>query len=347
MSSLPKLFVVSQIPPLSHPKVRLTHKKSGTYKEDVGASDSIDRIMGTAVAHALKGSITDALKRAARHFGEKLGNTLYQGDFSISKAPLTLQEALDQYDNERAANKFGPSTNKPPSSSNGEACASTDTWQAQKAIESNANQAEQGRSKSEPGASTSKPVSIVKDSLCRKVAIDTKLQLGGAENRQSWIPAVAKTPSASSGPNIPTVSATPAANKFRNSTDSREPINLPKLQMPSSHPNFPPNNGGGPLPPLSSAERLRSQSSMFSGGPFTTDVGNSEKENTFQNAQQQEMGRIARPSTSTGRKFDPYVVDWSRQQPKGVKRPANTSMTPALDAQSGNKRLNSNPYIHK
>jgi recombination DNA repair RAD52 pathway protein len=30
--------------------------------------------MGTAVAHALKASITDAMKRAARHFGDKLGN---------------------------------------------------------------------------------------------------------------------------------------------------------------------------------------------------------------------------------------------------------------------------------
>ncbi|CAB9513976.1 repair protein RAD52 homolog [Seminavis robusta] len=90
--------------------VRLTHKKSGTYKEDVGSSDSVDRTMGTAVSHALKGSITDALKRAARHFGEKLGNTLYVGDFTINKAPLTLRDALDFYDNERENTKFGPST---------------------------------------------------------------------------------------------------------------------------------------------------------------------------------------------------------------------------------------------
>jgi DNA repair and recombination protein RAD52 len=30
--------------------------------------------MGTAIANALKASITDAMKRAARHFGDKLGN---------------------------------------------------------------------------------------------------------------------------------------------------------------------------------------------------------------------------------------------------------------------------------
>lgn len=54
--------------------VRLTHKKSGAYKEDCGAGDSTDKSFGTAVAHALKASITDAMKRAARHFGDKLGN---------------------------------------------------------------------------------------------------------------------------------------------------------------------------------------------------------------------------------------------------------------------------------
>ena len=54
--------------------VRLTHKKSGVYKEDCGAGDSTDKSFGTAVAHALKASITDAMKRAARHFGDKLGN---------------------------------------------------------------------------------------------------------------------------------------------------------------------------------------------------------------------------------------------------------------------------------
>eukprot|EP00544_Gedaniella_sp_CCMP2646_P000174 CAMPEP_0202509328 /NCGR_PEP_ID=MMETSP1361-20130828/52715_1 /ASSEMBLY_ACC=CAM_ASM_000849 /TAXON_ID=210615 /ORGANISM="Staurosira complex sp., Strain CCMP2646" /LENGTH=489 /DNA_ID=CAMNT_0049143545 /DNA_START=44 /DNA_END=1513 /DNA_ORIENTATION=- len=87
--------------------VRLTHRKSGAYKEDCGAGDSIDKSMGTAVAHALKASITDAMKRAARHFGDKLGNSLYQGNFSIKSAPNSLKEALDQYDIQRAKTKFG------------------------------------------------------------------------------------------------------------------------------------------------------------------------------------------------------------------------------------------------
>jgi DNA recombination protein Rad52 len=55
-------------------QVRLTHKSSGAYKEDCGSGDSTDKNFGTAISHALKASITDAMKRAARHFGDKLGN---------------------------------------------------------------------------------------------------------------------------------------------------------------------------------------------------------------------------------------------------------------------------------
>jgi DNA repair and recombination protein RAD52 len=62
-------------------QVRLTHKRSGAYKEDCGAGDSIDKSLGTALAHALKSSITDAMKRAARHFGDKLGNCKYASLF--------------------------------------------------------------------------------------------------------------------------------------------------------------------------------------------------------------------------------------------------------------------------
>jgi DNA recombination protein Rad52 len=54
--------------------VRLTHKLSGTFREDCGAGDASDRSFGTAVSNALKASITDAMKRAARHFGDKCGN---------------------------------------------------------------------------------------------------------------------------------------------------------------------------------------------------------------------------------------------------------------------------------
>jgi len=87
--------------------VRLTHKASGSYREDCGTGDSTDKQFAIAVDHAIKGSITDAMKRAARHFGDKLGNSLYESGFSVNKAPTTLKEALDRYDIERANTKFG------------------------------------------------------------------------------------------------------------------------------------------------------------------------------------------------------------------------------------------------
>ncbi|KAL3938774.1 MAG: hypothetical protein SGBAC_006383 [Bacillariaceae sp.] len=104
--------------------VRLTHKASGTYKEDVGMGDSTDRSFATAVGHAIKASITDAMKRAARHFGDKLGNSLYESSFSFKNAPKTLKEALDRHDIERCNAKFGfPKDQKPqqPSTLSGQA----------------------------------------------------------------------------------------------------------------------------------------------------------------------------------------------------------------------------------
>ena len=58
-------------------QVRLTHLASGAYKEDCGAGDAVDKVLGTAIGHALKSAITDAMKRAARHFGDKLGNCTF------------------------------------------------------------------------------------------------------------------------------------------------------------------------------------------------------------------------------------------------------------------------------
>jgi recombination DNA repair RAD52 pathway protein len=81
---------------LSH--VRITLTASGSYREDLGAGDAMDKNLGTAIQHAIKSSITDAMKRAARHFGDKLGNSLYQGTFRMATAPNTLSEALEQYD---------------------------------------------------------------------------------------------------------------------------------------------------------------------------------------------------------------------------------------------------------
>jgi DNA repair and recombination protein RAD52 len=86
--------------------VRITLTGSGTYKEDMGSGDSMDRNLQTAVSHAMKASITDALKRTARHFGDKLGNSLYDADFAISKAPTTMFMALDNYE-KHSREKFG------------------------------------------------------------------------------------------------------------------------------------------------------------------------------------------------------------------------------------------------
>ena len=79
-------------------QVRITLTQSGTYREDLGAGDAMDKNLGTAIQHAIKASITDAMKRAARHFGDKLGNSLYQGTFRMANAPKTLSDALQQYD---------------------------------------------------------------------------------------------------------------------------------------------------------------------------------------------------------------------------------------------------------
>ena len=38
------------------------------------------------------------MKRASRHFGDKLGNSLYDSRFKASMAPTTLRQALDLHD---------------------------------------------------------------------------------------------------------------------------------------------------------------------------------------------------------------------------------------------------------
>ncbi len=76
-------------------------------QEDCGAGDAIDRSLATASGNALKGAVTDAMKRAARHFGEKLGNSLYHDGFNANNAPPTLKEALDMLDIDRANSRFG------------------------------------------------------------------------------------------------------------------------------------------------------------------------------------------------------------------------------------------------
>ncbi|GFH48392.1 hypothetical protein CTEN210_04868 [Chaetoceros tenuissimus] len=94
--------------------VRVTHLQSGAFKEDCGAGDSVDRSLATAISHALKAAITDGMKRAARLFGDKLGNVLYDGSFSVNKAPRSLKEALTTHDIDRAKSKFGFDKDRKP-----------------------------------------------------------------------------------------------------------------------------------------------------------------------------------------------------------------------------------------
>ena len=87
--------------------VRITHTRTGAFREDCGAGDAIDKSLASASGNALKGAITDAMKRAARHFGEKLGNSLYHDGFNANKAPNTLKDACEMLDIERAKERFG------------------------------------------------------------------------------------------------------------------------------------------------------------------------------------------------------------------------------------------------
>ena len=74
---------------------------SGCFREDIGCGDVLDRSLVVAAQNAVKASITDAMKRAARHFGDKLGNSLYDSEFNIKNAPKTLREAFELYDREK------------------------------------------------------------------------------------------------------------------------------------------------------------------------------------------------------------------------------------------------------
>lgn len=114
--------------------VRITHRRTGAFREDCGAGDAIDKSLASASGNALKGAVTDAMKRAARHFGEKLGNSLYHDDFNVNKAPANLKDACDMLDIERANGRFGfDKDRKIPTqtqaSSNAAAAASTNASQ--------------------------------------------------------------------------------------------------------------------------------------------------------------------------------------------------------------------------
>lgn len=60
-------------------RVRIT-LRDGTYKEDIGFGSAEGRILPICYDKAIKEAATDAIKRALRQFGEKLGLSLYDKD---------------------------------------------------------------------------------------------------------------------------------------------------------------------------------------------------------------------------------------------------------------------------
>jgi hypothetical protein len=64
--------------------------------EDVGSGEAINESKLKAHEMALKSAVTDAMKRAARHFGERLGNALYRSGASLANAPSDNKTALQR-----------------------------------------------------------------------------------------------------------------------------------------------------------------------------------------------------------------------------------------------------------
>jgi len=67
---------------------------NGVSHEDCGSGEGINDNKLKAHEKAIKSAITDAMKRAARHFGERLGNALYVKGNSVRTAPRTNKDAL-------------------------------------------------------------------------------------------------------------------------------------------------------------------------------------------------------------------------------------------------------------
>jgi len=55
--------------------------RNGVSHEDCGSGDGINESKVKAHEKAMKSAVTDAMKRAARHFGERLGNGKAMDDF--------------------------------------------------------------------------------------------------------------------------------------------------------------------------------------------------------------------------------------------------------------------------
>ena len=141
--------------------VRITHVGTGSFREDVGANDSIDKSLGTAVANAMKGAVTDAMKRAARHFGEKMGNSLYDSKFKLAHAPMTLKAALETYELDRnKATFFEKDRTRLPDSTNASGAA---------AVAAAAAAAANATVKMESSAATVPPTSTSTSTSTRRV----------------------------------------------------------------------------------------------------------------------------------------------------------------------------------
>ncbi|KAL7511837.1 hypothetical protein ACHAXN_008782 [Cyclotella atomus] len=80
---------------------------NGSSHEDCGSGEGINPSKIQAHDKALKSAVTDAMKRAARHFGERLGNALYVKGNGIRTAPKTNKEALEVLERSDQLNLFG------------------------------------------------------------------------------------------------------------------------------------------------------------------------------------------------------------------------------------------------
>jgi hypothetical protein len=80
---------------------------NGVSHEDCGSGEGINNSKIQAHDKALKSAVTDAMKRAARHFGERLGNALYIKGNGIKTAPRTNKDALVELQRSDALNLFG------------------------------------------------------------------------------------------------------------------------------------------------------------------------------------------------------------------------------------------------
>ena len=64
--------------------VKVTILNTGASHEDVGCGEGCHKSKIKAIDNAIKSAVTDAMKRAARHFGERLGNGTLKGNMHFA-----------------------------------------------------------------------------------------------------------------------------------------------------------------------------------------------------------------------------------------------------------------------